>query len=86
MSAIEDVLASIGSLLERVEEAETAANAAVAEAGTGVTTAEGLGVESSIAAMTALKEQLEENVTQLGQVKAAIEQTQTAAEAIQEGT
>lgn len=86
MSAIETIQASIEQLIAQVGEASTAAEAAVAEAETGVTTAEGLGVESSIAALSALKEMLEAHIEQLASVASSIEETKTAAEAIAEGT
>lgn len=86
MTAIEDVITSITALLGQTGEAQTSAGEAVASAEEGVKAAAGVGIESSVEAMSALKEQLEGIATQLAAVAGTIEETQQAAEQIAAGT
>ncbi len=86
MSAIDDITGAIAQISQSISEAATATAAAIEQANEGVTAAEAVGVESGIAAMTAMKETLESLSNQVAGLSQAVEEAESQAGAMADGT
>jgi len=86
MTAIDDVTQGLAAMIAALEETATAAAGAVAAAEQGVDAVAIAGPESMVEVWNALKQQLDGVVTQIAGTAEAVEEAQTQANAIAEGT
>ena len=86
MTAIEDVTQGLAAMVAALEETATAAAGAVAAAEQGVNAVAVAGPETQIEVWNSLKDQLDGIVTQIAGTAESVEEAQTQANAIAEGT
>jgi hypothetical protein len=86
MTAIEDVTQGLAAMVAALEETATAAAGALAAAEQGVDAVAVAGPETMVEVWTALKNQLEGVVTQIAGTAESVEEVQTQANAIADGT
>ena len=86
MSAVEDVLQAIGTVVEQVTQAQTSIASAVAEAETGLNQAEAFGATASIEGMSEAKQQLEAAAEQIAATASSLEQARVAVQSVADST
>lgn len=86
MSAIDDIITGIGGVIEQITETTAATHAVLQEAEQALDTAEALGANAAVEGLSAVKEQLETLIGQIGSVNTAAEDVQSTAQSVADST
>jgi hypothetical protein len=86
MSAIDDIISGIEGLGEKVTEASEAASAVLQETEQALETAESLGATGTVQILSQVKDQLEALIGQISSISSAVDEAQTTAKSMTDGT